>query len=70
MISHINDQRNNPKGCSISIREWQELVMLCEADADSQAWYIFNNGQIADSKARKLNRLEKIASILSAIINN
>ena len=70
VISHINDSNNNPEGCAISINDWLELVMLCEADADSQSWHVFSNGQLVDSKARKLNRLEKIASILSAIINN
>ena len=70
VISHINDSNNNPEWCAISINDWLELVMLCEADADSQSWHVFNNGQLVDSKARKLNRLEKIASILSDIINN
>lgn len=67
VITHSNDSRNNPEGYAISIREWRELVMLCEADADSQAWYVFNNGKLIDSKARKLSRLEKIASILSTM---
>ena len=67
VITHSNDSRNNPEGYAISIREWRELVMLCEADADSQAWYVFNNGKLIDSKARKFSRLEKIASILSTM---
>ena len=43
---------------------WRELIKLCEADADSQAWYVYRDGKCIDSKAHKLRKLERIHSLL------
>lgn len=47
-----------------SIDVWRELIRLCEADADSQAWYVYRDGKCIDSKAHKLRKLERIHSLL------
>ena len=64
LSAHINSYKGIVEQIDKSIDVWRELIKLCEADADSQAWYVYRDGKCIDSKAHKLRKLERILSLL------
>lgn len=64
LSAHIQSYNGIVEQIGNSADIWHELIKLCEADADSQALYVYKDGKCIDSKAHKLRKLERILSLL------
>lgn len=62
-IDKVVSQKELPKR-EYTRKLWSNLLLLCRADASSQAERVLMNGRQVDSKERKLKKLDRIISLL------
>ena len=64
ILKHIRAKSNNELNYPQK-NIWNDLMLLCLADASSQAEEVYMNGILTDSKQHKLRKMEKIQDIIN-----
>lgn len=69
LLSHIDSVMKDsefPKKESAQVM-WQNLLVLCSADASAQSELVYKDGAVTDSKAHKLNKIKAVEKELMKI---